>query len=113
MWPRGSQLKRSSATYAPVMPSENVTISPSGLSSTALRMVVSLVKMYSFAVIGKHPIQIANVALVGDSKLAFALGGCNRLIALCADRVDGGITILPSGEGSKTGHKRTPWESAG
>jgi hypothetical protein len=65
---------------------------------------VSLVKMYSFAVIGKHPIQIANVALVGDSKLAFALGGCNRLKALCADRVDGGITILPSGEGDNTGH---------
>jgi len=62
---------------------------------------------------GVHPIRIADVALVRDCKLAFALGGCNRLKALCADRVDGGITILPSGEGSKTGHKRTPWESAG
>ena len=54
--------------------------------------------------LGELSVRIAQVALLRNRKQTHGVRGCDRLVALCADRVDRGIVILPSGERDKACH---------
>ena len=80
---------------------------PEALIAAMLRVLARVIKF---------TVGVAGMDFLGDRKLTLAAGGGDGLVALGADRIDGGIAVFSSGERDKSGHSVSvpisPWRRA-